>query len=120
MKIGNYQLEFYPKSANIIDPIPKKYSANVLTYDSFAYFSWGSQLSGQSVEFDWDYMSTDDFNALNTLYQADVPIVWDLVGDGSKIFNVIVTELEGKYCFSQYPDTGTFRSNVKMVLLIES
>lgn len=119
MKIANYSLIWYPKSENVEIIRPKKPNAVVETYDSVAYFSWTPILAGQKLSFEWDNMSVEQFDALDVLYQADNQVVLDLLGDGTKQYNVMITDLNGTYFFI-YEDNFVHRRNIKMELLVMS
>lgn len=118
MKISNYEIWWMPKSENVEIIKKRKPCASVDTYSNVAYFSWPPLLEGQKVNFEWENMSTEQFNALDTLYQADNEDTLDLVGDGTTQYKVRILNLTGTYFVSKYENENTHRRNVKMELLI--
>ena len=75
MKLGTYTFETDPDQFDI--PRAQKYSSLVKTYSSVAYFSWGLSIIGLEVLLEWELMTCDQFNRLDTLFQADAQVEWD-------------------------------------------
>jgi hypothetical protein len=119
MILGAYTFASNP--SDLGDVIGKKKScATQQTYSSVAFFSWGLFVSGVEVELSWDYMSCDQFDALDNLYQADAAVVWDPQDGSSKTYNVEVTDLVGRYHIGIPHSDDYERRDVRMRLLILS
>jgi hypothetical protein len=119
MTLGAYTFASNPSDVgNIIGK--KRSCATQPTYSSVAFFSWGLFAAGVEVELSWDYMSCDQFDALDALYQADAAIVWDPQNGSSKTYNVEITDLTGRY-FIGIPHSDNYeRREVKLRILILS
>ena len=118
MILGSYTFDWPPISSNIDIVRPLKSNSSVETYSTVAYFNWGSKIAGRQFNLEWEYMSGAQFSSLDALYAADEIIVWDILGDGTKRYNVIIEKLDGAY-FLNYNDSY-WRRNVKMTLLVIS
>jgi hypothetical protein len=119
MKLGTYTFTDNPEE--FIDIIAQKHSASVDTYTTVAYFSWGMLIDGKEIILEWDYMSKAQFDALDTLYQADTATVFDPQDGKGNTYNVEITNLEGQYFVSpEVTGARDYRKNVKMSLLILS
>lgn len=90
------------------------------TYSSVALFSWGSSYIGKVIEVSWNYMTTSQYASLVTIYTGDVPVVFNPQDGSSKSYNVEVLSLDCEYHIELNNDTGHYRKNVKMQLLIMS
>jgi hypothetical protein len=121
MILGTYTFESNPADLDEIVG-PKKSCASVPTYSGVAFFSWGSLVAGVEVELTWDYMSCEQYDDLDALYQADAAVVWD-PQDGQSpavTYNVEITDLTGRYFIGLDPNEDWPRRDVRMKLLILS
>lgn len=112
MTLGGQTLAKLPSSMSLIQA--DRISAVKQTYTGVAFFSWGTTLVGKVLELKWPLLSFDEFDVLDTLFQADSSIVFD-PGVPSPVgtYTVEITALDGKY----YMQT-TKRTDVIMKLLI--
>jgi hypothetical protein len=90
----------------------------LVTYDSYAYFSWPATIVGKLVTLNWDLMSVEQYDALYTKYIADAIILFSPRQDALQ-FNVIIKSLKGVY-FLNMADNSTYRKDVSMELIITS
>lgn len=117
MKFGAHTIAWNPNSG--FDIVRKrKPCASVDTYTGVAYFGWTPLLAGKEINLEWDYLDATEFDILDALYVTDDQIVWDLLGDGTECYNVIIKNLDATY-FLKYDDSY-IRKDVKMTLLIMS
>jgi hypothetical protein len=117
MSLGAYTFDQHPSD---IDEMMKavKRSASVETYESVAYFSWGTTLVGKTITMTWDWMSCDQYDALDTLYQADASVVFNPQDGSAATWNVEIVSLSGKYNFGLTHDDTDYRREVKLQILI--
>jgi hypothetical protein len=118
MILGGYTFAHNPHSMSDIfqEDIPN----NVLiTYSSYAYFSWPKTIVGKIVTLNWDYMTSSQYDSLYTKYAADAIIEFNPRQDITFKFNVIIKSLQGVY-FLDVAASSSFRKDVKMELLIVS
>ncbi len=113
--LGSYQFEWNPEKWTI--PRKEKYYGKVLTYESVGFFSFGMSIVGKEIVLEWDWMSLEQWNELDTLFQADAGCVW-LPGDGNT-YNVEMLHLDGAY-FEVVDLDLAYRRNVKLTLMIMS
>ncbi|NPU84371.1 MAG: hypothetical protein HPY65_07765 [Syntrophaceae bacterium] len=92
----------------------------VKTYTSVAIFTWGSSYEGKKLDLAWSYMETSEFDDLEDIQDADAQVVFDPQDDSGKTFNVEILALDGEYHLYLDDDTGHYRKNVKLTLLIMS
>jgi len=121
MSLGTYTFENNPSDLNAILN-PKKSCASVSTYSGVAYFSWGTLIAGVEVELTWDYMSCDQYDSLDAIYQADAPVVWDPQDGYSPAitYNVEIVDLTGRYFIGLSSSAEWVRRDVRLRLLILS
>lgn len=122
MILGTYT--FAREPADMTIPRPKKAVAYLKTYDSVACFSWDPTIVGELLTLRWPIVSKDQFEEMDDIYQAAVPVTFDPTsltmrgesssGDGSLTFIVEVIDLRGSYTLG-FPDR---RSNCELDLLI--
>jgi hypothetical protein len=118
MVLGSYTFASNPSSMNMIQK--GLTVAHKETYTSVALFSWGATYAGVILDLEWDYMRTDQWSSLDTIYQADTAVVLNPNDGTSKTFNVHVLSLDGEYHISFEADSSHSRKNVRMRLLILS
>lgn len=116
--LGTYTFVKQPTGITFIQK--DKSIAYTSTYTSVATFSWGLSYIGKVIEVSWNYMSTTQYDSLQTLYVADVPVVFDPQDGEAKTFNVDIISLNGDYHVQLSDATGHMRKDVKMQLLILS
>ncbi|NPU85556.1 MAG: hypothetical protein HPY65_13850 [Syntrophaceae bacterium] len=92
----------------------------VKTYSSVAIFSWGSSYAGKKLDLAWSYMDTGEFADLEDIQEADAQVVFDPQDGSGRTFNVEILALDGEYHLYLKDDTGQYRKNVKLTLLIMS
>jgi hypothetical protein len=119
MVLGAYTFAQHPSDIDGI-MVAEKSNAWKQTYTSVAYFSWGTSIVGKSIEMSWDYMSCDQYDAIDTLFQADASVVFDPQDGSSKTYNVEIVDLTGKYHIGLTHSEDWERMDVKMTLLILS
>lgn len=97
----------------------EKSCAHVQTYDSVAYFSWGTTLIGKEILLEWPVMDAAEFAALQAIFEADAPISFN-PNDGvvTDTYTVEMTSLTGDYWRGRGTSISDTRKNVKMTLLI--
>jgi len=95
-------------------------TAKVDTYSSVGFFSWGTTIVGKEITLEWNILEVGQVDSLNTLYAADVPVVWDPQDGSGKTYNVEICNLDWDYHLFLGSTEGAYRKNVKMVLLIMS
>jgi hypothetical protein len=90
------------------------------TYSSNVIFFYGEKIVGKQIELEWEWMSQAQFDALDVLYQADLPVVWDLeeVLD-PRTFTAEILSLDGKL-FDVALWDQPYRKDVKVALVILS
>ncbi len=118
MALGAYTFTQNPSDVTLIRP--EKTFDFKKTYTDVAYFSWGPSIIGKEIEFSWDIMPSQQFDDLDDLYQADLPVVFDPQDGSSKTYNVEITRLDGKYFIGLAVSADNPRKDVKMTLLILS
>ncbi len=117
-----YEFILLPK---YITPIrPEKRCADVETYTSAAFFSWGVSIIGKPITLLWNAMPAAMFAALDAFYAGDKSLVWNptLAGEVVTTYNVEMKKLDGDYLFGGYDTVAatSWRENVDMVLKIMS
>jgi len=90
----------------------------LITYSSYAYFSWPATIVGKTITLNWDLMTVEQYDALYTKYIADAIIVFNPRQDSLQ-FNVIIKSLTGLY-FLNMADSSAYRKDVSMELIITS
>lgn len=96
-----------------------KACASVQTFDSVAYFSWGTTLIGKEILLEWPVMDASEFASLDTIFQADASFTFN-PNDGvvTDTYTVEMTSFTGDYWRGRGTTTSETRKNVKMTLLI--
>jgi hypothetical protein len=117
MVLGTYTFATNPSDATPIEV--NRSTANIITYSSVGFFSWGASIVGKIIELTWTYMPADMYSSLKTLEAADATIIFDPQDGTSKTYNVEILSIYGKYCLGKlgYAST-TLRKDVKVTLLI--
>jgi hypothetical protein len=118
MELGTVVFEYNPSELSDII-VKEKHSASVDTYDSVAYFSWGTRLVGREITIKWDAMTPSQFDALQELYEADVPVPFRIKNDTCDTATVEITKLTGTYMVSMTGE-DVWRKGVSMSLLFIS
>lgn len=96
-----------------------KSCAHVQTYDSVAYFSWGTSLVGKEILLEWPVMDAAEFATLDAIFQADASFTFNPNdGLGTDTYTVEMTSFTGDYWRGRGVTTHETRKNVKMTLLI--
>lgn len=114
MTLGSYTFLRDPKETETLNKV--KSCAIQETYTGVAYFSWGTTIEGKVVTLEWEYMEKTMFEALDVLYQANIPIIWDpLLGTQ---YTVEIISLVGEF-FGKLNESDSYgRQKVQMELLI--
>ena len=118
ISIGAVTLKSNPTDLTLIRA--DKTCAAQKTYSSVAFFSWGASIIGKEIELLWNWMEADDFAALDVLYAADAPVVFDPQDGGGKTYNVEIMSFDGKYHMEFGTVSTVMRRDVTMTLLILS
>jgi hypothetical protein len=117
VKLGAYVFPWTPDKWTIPDPVLKV--GVTKTYSSSVVFDFGASVVGKEIELEWEWMSAVQFDALDALYQANLPVAWDTEKIGFPTFNVEIAELSGDlFEVLQYDEMFPHREKVKMTLLI--
>lgn len=111
--IGSCTPSLLPGAMTLIRP--DKPSAIKQTYSSVAYFSWPATIIGKVIELNWNLLPVADFAALDALYVADAPVVFDPLESNGYTYNVELIALDGKYLLQRQS-----RADVVLKLLILS
>lgn len=115
MILGSYTFDKNPmRVSGVINPDVIK--SVVRTIGDVAVFSWGAQIPGRTIILNWDYVSTEQFAELSSIYQADESVEFDPQDGEGKTYNVEVMNLIGTY-FISLSDSQN-RQNVELTLLI--
>lgn len=118
IKFDTYELVTNPSDVTIIKK--DKYCSSVKTYSGVGYFNWGVSIIGKELEISWDYMTTAEFTILNGYYENDDQKVLDPQDGSAKTYNIKVKSFDGKYFITMKDETGAYRKDVRMVILILS
>jgi len=113
--LGSYTFDIMPSAMTLIQK--DREVAYQKTYTNVALFSWGLSYVGKVLDLTWEFMSDSQYTSLQTIYIADVPVVFNPQDGTSKTYNVEVLSLDGEYYITM---SGGDRRNVKMSLLIMS
>lgn len=117
MRIGPYDFEWNP-TLYTIPEADKDYSV-VETYESVAFFSWGTSIVGKEVTLEWDRMKEQQFDQLQTLLELDQETVWTPISGEAVAYNVELCQLQGKFMDFAIHD-APYRDNVKLLMVIMS
>lgn len=115
MTLGSYTFAENPQRSDLVESY--KDVATVKTYGGSAVFQWDVTIIGKEIDLEWDSMSTTMYGELRTLYVDDSSVVFD--PQNGNTYNVIVTNLEGKYYDSGLEDIA-YRQDVTLTLHILS
>lgn len=111
--IGSCTPSLLPGAMTLIRP--EKPNAVKQTYSSVAYFSWPATIIGKTIELNWNLLPAADFIALDGIYSADLPVVFDPLESNGYTYNVQIIALDGKYLLQRQ-----HRADVVAKLLILS
>jgi len=114
--LGTLTLPWDPDKWTI--PDPQQVILEQPTYLSDVIFFYGEKIVGKRIELEWEWMSKEQFDALDVLYQANLPIVWNLeeVSD-PRTFTVEIEKLDGTL-FDVALWDQLYRKDVKVSLII--
>lgn len=119
MILGTYEMEWMPEKWTMPDPVLR--IGIVKTYETSVVFDFGPSIAGKQIDMGWEWMSSTQFDALDALYQAGLPVAWDPGRGGGEVFTVEIISLEGElHDVIGYHAAFPWRLNVKMSLLILS
>lgn len=118
MTLGAYTFEMNPQSTSHL-MTPVKRSASLMTYDSIAYFSWGTTMKGKNIALRWDYCPVSQYEELQTLFESDVSMTFNPQDDGGLSYTVEVTHLSGQF-FNYLSRADWWRQKVELGLLFLS
>jgi hypothetical protein len=117
MTLGGYTLTHYPSA--FTPPRPERSNAHVETAAGVAHFSWGFFIIGNIIDLEWNYMPSEQFDALDAVFQGDEEIVWDPgIPDLSTTYNVQILDFTGDFHEAVGTAAEIWRKNCKMTLLI--
>lgn len=118
MILGTLTLAWDPDKWTI--PDPRQVVSEVSTYSAHVIFFYGQKIVGKEIELEWEWMSQAQFDAIDALYQADLPVLWDLEEPTDpRMFAVEIEGLEGELFDVALWDMP-HRKNVKVTLIILS
>jgi hypothetical protein len=115
LKLGAYTFPWNPDEFTI--PHADLFKSVVRTWETAVFFSWGADILGKKIDLNWKWMSAEQFDALDLLYQAGAQVVWDPEVAGVGPFNVEIIDLGGEL-FEVAHYEQPHRERVKMVLMI--
>lgn len=116
MILGGYTFTNNPhRMSSTMDP--EVISSSLKTWDSVVYFSWPVTIAGKKITLVWDYMTVEQYLALQALWIADTSIVYN--PDNGSTYNVIIMALKGVY-FLNTANSNAFRKDCSLELLILS
>ena len=119
MSLGAYTFNENPSDIDDIIAARRKVSyAN--TIDGVDVFSWGVTIVGKPIELSWEYMTTNMYDELLSLLEADAGVVFDPQDGSGNTFNVEILTLNGTYHMQLTSASNHYRKNVKLVILIIS
>lgn len=116
--IGSRTLTNDPQTMTVVRA--DKQCASVQTYSNVAFFTWGTSIIGKEITLGWPFMTAAEFDALDTIFKADVAFVFNPNDGCSHTYNVNMTALDGDYLVGRTLSAPSTRKNVKMTLLIMS
>ncbi len=115
MKLGVYTFPWRPD--RFTPPDAYRQISSVDTFTSNVVFEYGNKIIGKQIVVEWEWMSAAQFDALDVLYQANAPLMWDLEVVGQPTFTVEIVKLDGELFDVAHWDLS-FRRKVQMTLLI--
>jgi hypothetical protein len=116
MSLNGYDFPWAPDRWTI--PKADKFTGRTLTWSSAGFFSFGSSIIGKEIVLEWDWMSREQFDALDAIVQADTQVAW-VTGYYGDAFNVEILGLDGEY-FEVTAYEFPWRRNVKLTMMIMS
>jgi hypothetical protein len=75
LKLGALTLAWDPDLWTI--PDAKQVVMEQETYTSHFMFLFGAKIIGKKIVLEWEWMSQEQFDAMDDLFQADVPLLWN-------------------------------------------
>jgi hypothetical protein len=116
MVLGVLTFLWKPTTMNVI--LPKRSNAVLETYTTVAFFTWGTFITGKTLQLQWDMMETGQFDDIVDLVEDDVEMEFD-PGEGVT-YQVQITDFDGAY-FKDLSAAGkSFRKDVRLSLVIIS
>ena len=117
MILGSYTFATNPSS------IPQMIQNNKAvasrdTIDSVAVFEWPATIKGVKVKLHWDYLSTDQYDSLFTIYATGGTVTFDPQDGSTRTFDVSVLSCTGEYFVMIEDAAGNNRQNVDLTLVI--
>jgi hypothetical protein len=116
MRLGTYDFDWDPVQYTI--PVEGKSFSVVQTYDSVAFFSWGTKIIGKEIVMEWDMVTESQFNSLQTILEADEEVEWSPIS-GEQSFMVNVCALDGRY-IEKSIHNAPYRTDAKLTVVIMS
>lgn len=117
MRLDTYDFEWNPAQYTI-PKVDKSYSV-VPTYETVAFFSWGTKLVGKEIVLEWDMMPDAQFSALQSILELEGEVVWTVMSGEATAYNVNVCALDGKFIEKSIHD-APYRTDVKLTMVIMS
>ena len=123
MQLGTLTISNYPSDITI--PRSMRSNAYLETMESVAHFTWGFFLAGKIIELSWNFMPSEQFDDLDTIFQGDSQVVWDpgfpvSGSDAPATYNVQILDFTGEFHEAVGTDTEVWRKNCRMILLVMS
>ena len=116
MILGTYTFDDNPSEvSDLITPV--RHTANIKTYSSIAFFSWGTSMLGKEITLKWLGMTTEQYEIHESQLVDDTYLTFNPQDGNGLTFTVEMTGLRGG--FHMYSD-GEYRINVEMDLLFIS
>ena len=116
MILGTYTMPWDPDTWTI--PDPQQSILEQQAYSSDFIFFYGEKIIGKRIELEWEWMSQAQFNALDVLYQTNLPVAWDLEEAlDPRTFTVEIEKLDGSL-FDVALWDQPHRKDVKMSLIV--
>jgi len=119
MIIDGYALTKYPSSMTMI----KKYRLNsyIETLSAVDHFSWGLFIIGKEIKIRWNFLASQEWDFIYQKFLADKIVVWNPgIPDCLDTYNVQILDFVGDYFIKLKTESGTYRQNSEMTLLIMS
>ena len=121
MALGTYTFNMNPSD---ITPFikPDKINASTLTYSDVAYFSWPPSIVGKKFTLTWTIVSAAQFDTMDAIFQADLPVVWNPNNEYGYLYTVQITKCDAvyyeKWTTAFEGDTDVLRKNAVLELLV--
>jgi hypothetical protein len=113
--LGIYEFPWNPDKYTV--PKPEKFWGRVQTYSSVAFFSFGVTIVGKEIVLEWNWMSADQFAALDSIYRSDASVIWDPQDGDGLLYRAEILGFDGEY-FEVVGTDFIYRKNVKLTLMI--